>query len=315
MPPKKGNKRQAKNGDAAASKRQKKETATEEGGADDAKASGSISESAILTYLLLDSTLDSISPPEILADGCEDELRYPHSDLPPFCALLSALLLSKPFSHRLGMRAIHQIFAKPYEFTTPKAVLEAGGDDRWQALMDAHTLHKEKTSGQFRELAEMIKEEYPEDYDSAELAQFHKKAGGDVGALKDSVCRIKGFADKTTALFFRRVQLQWPELFPYADTVALDSAKEFGLSGSSAEELLDALKSHLGETPEEELRRKYVRLLDVLIGKKLDKAIEEAKEEIARVGTEDNTSSTTKQEEKEDQVNRDEVETKTTTES
>lgn len=265
----------------------------------------------ILKYLLLDSTLDSISPPEILEPGCAKELRYPHSDLPPFCSLVSALLLSKPFSHRLGMRAIHQLLNDPYNFTTPKSVLEAGGDARWQALMDAHTLHKDKTSGQLRDLAQLIKDEHPEDYDNSDLKQLHDKAGGSAEKLSEEVCKIKGFAAKTTSLFFRRVQLQWEELFPYADQLALDAAKDVGLQVNDAQELLTLLQEHLGDKVEgESLRRQFVRLLDVLIGKKLDKDVDQVKEQAAELSHGDHEEGAA-----ETKVHKDEVDNKDTTES
>lgn len=265
---------------ADSKKKQKKDDASR-GMNGKTTSTGSDSNADILKHLLLDATLESICPPEILEPDRETDLRYPHSDLSPFCCLISALLLSKPFSHRLGMRAIHQVFSAPYSFITPKAVLETGGDERWQALEDAHTLHKEKTSGQFRDLAQLIKDNYPEDYDNGDLGQFHKAAEGDVDKLSDQVCQIKGFAVKTTALFFRRVQLQWEDLFPYADELALAAARDVGLQVKTANELLDLLQNHVGaEHKGEALRRSYVRPLDVLIGKKLDKDIDQVAKEI-----------------------------------
>lgn len=236
----------------------------------------------ILTYLLLDSTLDSISPDEIVHEK-EECLRYPHSDLAPFCALVSALLLSKPFSHKLGMRAIHQLLNPPYSFTTPKSILDAPDDTIWQALNDAQTLHKQKTASQLRKLAQLMEQTYPEDIASSDMTQFRKAAGGNIETLEKMVCRVNGVATKTATLFFRRVQFHWTELFPYADTLALEAARELGLVADSAQDLLDLLKTHLGhdddDLKQETLRRQYVRLLDVLVSKKLDKDIDNVEQE------------------------------------
>ena len=180
-------------------------------------------ENSIIAYLTSAKALDEISPEEIVGEDKAKDIRYPHSDLSPFACLVSALLLSKPFSHRLGMRAIHTVMNAPYDFTTPKKVADAGGDDRWQALYDAHTLHKEKTSGQLRDLAAFIQESYPEDYDNDKLETFRAKAGGDLKKLEKQTSEIKGFAAKTAQLFFRRVQLHWDELFPFADDLALEA--------------------------------------------------------------------------------------------
>ncbi|BFZ53508.1 hypothetical protein PYCC9005_000533 [Savitreella phatthalungensis] len=240
----------------------------------------------ILKYLADPAMLDEISPEEVLGSGKDKDIRYPHSDLPPFLALVSALLLSKPFSHRLGMRAIYTLFNEPYGFTTPKKIADAGGDERWQALMDAHTLHKEKTSGQLRDLAKYIEENFPEDYDNDKLEQFRKKADKSRDNLMKQACAIKGFAEKTSALFFRRAQLDWPdELFPFADELALEAAREIGLSdkaSDSAEGLSTALHEAVGgDQSSREFRRTYINVLEVLIGKKLDKDIDGAKEAIS----------------------------------
>lgn len=312
-----------KSKDAARTKKQKQKSSSEEVAKtedDSAKetTTGSTGSSSgdILNYLLLDATLDAISPPEVLGAKHESDLRYPHSDLSPFCSLVSALLLSKPFSHRLGMRAIHTVLNAPYSFTTPRAVLDAGSDSRWQALMDAHTLHKEKSSGQLRDLSELIKAEYGDDFENGELAQFRAKADGDVAALQAQVCQIKGFAEKTCSLFFRRVQLQWTELFPYADDLAIDAAKEMGLEVSSARDLLGLVRTHLGNVEGEELRRKFIRVLEVLIGKKLDKDIGRAKDQVAELdGAESKGEKAVepKKESKEEIVDEHEVKGKETT--
>lgn len=243
----------------------------------------SSSDAAIIEYLTSATALDEISPEEILGKDKEKDTRYPQSDLSPFGCLISALLLSKPFSHRLGMRAIHTVLNDPYSFTTPKKVADAGGDDRWQALMDAHTLHKEKTSGQLRDLAAYIKESYADDYDSAELEQFRSAAGGDVQKLEKQCVEIKGFGAKTAQLFFRRVQLHWDELFPYADDLALEAAREIGLSScKTGQDLADAIHSVVGgDEKSKDFRRTYINAMEVLIGKKLDKDIDQTKSDIA----------------------------------
>lgn len=88
--------------------------------------------------------------------GEAGHLSYPNSDLTAFQNLLCAILLSKPISHRLGLRSIETLLNKPYLFRTAQDLIDAGNEGRRAALWEARTQHKEKTAVQLGSLAEGI---------------------------------------------------------------------------------------------------------------------------------------------------------------
>ena len=199
----------------------------------------------VIQYLLSDDAMSAVSLPkdELLDDG----ISFPLSEMSHFQCLLACLLLSKPFSHRLGMRAINVLSAKPYQFTTPKAITSAGHDKVREALEAAHTLHKDKTTGQLMELAEVDED-------------FSK--GKSMDELRAFVEGLNGFAEKTTDIFFRLVQFDGP----FLDSAASEAAEELGLPSDAT-----ALRE-LVSTDEE-----FRRVANVLVLVKLDKRIEEVK--------------------------------------
>lgn len=242
-------------------------------------------------------------------DGKVDP-QYPASlDLTPFQTLLCSALLSKPISHRLGLRAITTLFSPPYSYTTPSKLEEAGFEGRRAALWDARTQHKEKTATQLGDIVsgvrDMCKDDEQDDdvqalgavVRAAEEAAKGKEAASVEArtAAKEAVFKtlsegIKGVGSGACDIFLRRIQHQWPSVFPYIDARTLGYAVDLGLlegdgEGESDEELFkqaDALSSHLrkaskGDAKPEQHRKDFVRLLDVLVGLGLEKRIDDAK--------------------------------------
>lgn len=82
---------------------------------------------------------------------------------------------------------------------------------------------------------------------------------------------IKGVGPTGTGIFLRRVQIDWPEVFPFADDRVLGHAVELGLveEGQGAEELSKVV----GGSKED-----FVRVLDVLLGLALEKQLDKAQE-------------------------------------
>ncbi|KXH67673.1 hypothetical protein CSAL01_08707 [Colletotrichum salicis] len=229
-------------------------------------------------------------------DNDDDEaprLTYPDSTLTPFQNLVAALLLSKPVSHRLGLRAINTLLNPPFGLRTPRDLDEAGFEGRRKVMWEARTQHKEKTAVQLGDLVEGVrkichggggdddeseqeKENGEEDEGAVEkmtaLREMVKGMEAEEGQKKvEKVLTdgIKGVGPTGAGIFLRRVQEEWEEMFPYADTRALEAAVEFGViqEGDGAKELADAVEGDRG---------KFVRMLDVLVGIQLEKKVEEA---------------------------------------
>jgi hypothetical protein len=209
----------------------------------------------------------------------EGVLRYPHSHLTPFQNLIAACLLSKPISHKLGLRTIQTLLNPPFGLRTLTDLDEAGYEGRRKVMWEARTQHKEKTAGQLGDVCEGVKELCGDGAEEEELSELQgvrdqvKGMNPDEAAKKvtELLTRIKGIGPGVAAIFLRRVQGDWEEVFPYVDDRSVKAAKEFGLieDGEGAEEL----KAKVGGD-----KTQFVRLLDVLVGLDLEKAIDKAKE-------------------------------------
>lgn len=176
-----------------------------------------------------------------------DTPQYPHHlHLTPFQTLLASLLLSKPISHRLGLRAIKTLFSPPYSYTTPSALEAAGTEGRRAALWDARTQHKEKTAEQLGWVVDGVGEmceDTEEDRESLgvvkqEAERLAKEEQGDsiakrkaarMGITASLVEGIKGVGPGVVSIFLRRIQNQWECVFPFADERTLRYAEELGL--------------------------------------------------------------------------------------
>ncbi|KAK1526941.1 uncharacterized protein CCOS01_07203 [Colletotrichum costaricense] len=219
------------------------------------------------------------------SDDKGPRLTYPDSTLTPFQNLVAALLLSKPISHRLGLRTINTLLNPPFGLRTPRDLDEAGFEGRRKVMWEARTQHKEKTAVQLGDLVEGVRKICGGDGDGGE----GKEDEGDVEkmtALREMVKGmkteeaqrkvekvltdgIKGVGPTGAGIFLRRVQEEWEEVFPYADQRALEAAVKFGViqEGDGAKELADVVEGDRG---------KFVRMLDVLVGIQLEKKMDEA---------------------------------------
>ncbi|KAI3528049.1 hypothetical protein CSPX01_16497 [Colletotrichum filicis] len=228
-------------------------------------------------------------------DGEGPRLTYPDSTLTPFQNLVAALLLSKPISHRLGLRTINTLLNPPFGLRTSRDLDEAGFEGRRKVMWEARTQHKEKTAVQLGDLVEGVRKICGGGGDDDEKEGGKKEDGKDeedegdiekMTALREIVKGmkgeeaqkkveevltdgIKGVGPTGAGIFLRRVQEEWEEVFPYADKRALEAAVEFGIIKESdgARELAEVNEGDRG---------KFVRMLDVLVGIQLEKKMEEA---------------------------------------
>ncbi|WRT65685.1 uncharacterized protein IL334_002630 [Kwoniella shivajii] len=195
-------------------------------------------------------------------------IRYPHSPMTPFQTLVCCLILSKPLSHKLGIRTISTLLNPPYNFGEFSVLEEADETRCLEALWKARTQHKEKTAVQFGDLVDGVRGlngEGEEDslngikraIEGLPVDQAQKRVG-------DMLRSIKYIGPVGVGIFLRRIQGQWKEVFPYVDERCLGAAKAIGLIGENegAEEM-GKLAGGDGAN--------LVRLLDTLIGLDLEK--------------------------------------------
>lgn len=176
------------------------------------------------------------------------------------------------------MRTIQTLLNPPFGLRTLKDVDEAGYEGRRKVMWEARTQHKEKTAAQLGDVVDGIRELCGEKDEDKELDHLEglrdqikdlKSATEVQEALVKKLTTIKGIGPGVASIFLRRIQGEWEEVFPYVDEKGLKAARAFGLitDKEGAEDLAEKVGSD---------RRKFVRLLDTLIGIELEKKEEEA---------------------------------------
>ena len=119
-----------------------------------------------------------------LAEKGENYRTYSSQEFSPFEELVCACVLSRPIGHTLGLRSIRTLFNDPYNFNTPKAIVEAGFDEVRGALDNARTQHRQKTAEQLITLAKVVAERFSSGEEDVSMEKVRQDCGMDV----DQVC-------------------------------------------------------------------------------------------------------------------------------
>ena len=212
-----------------------------------------------------------------------DILHYPQDPMTPFQNLICACILSKPLSHKLGLRTIHTLFNQPYSLRTAKALLDAPYEKRKEIMYAAHTQHREKTATQLGDVVQGLEAMFPPSSPKPDLDALEGLRGkleGVTGIEAQDVVRaeltkLRGVGPGVVGVFLRRVQGDWEEVWPYADDRCLGAARIFGLLDD--EEDAEKLGKLVGDG--DEGRQRLVRVLDALIGLELEGKLQDAREE------------------------------------
>ncbi|KAI9713103.1 MAG: hypothetical protein M1820_001088 [Bogoriella megaspora] len=242
------------------------------------------SPSSVLDFLLSSKALESCAPADETEAISKDENLRTYTNgtasLTPFEELVSAVILSRPISHRLGLRSIRTIFNAPYEFTSPKAIRDAGAEKRHQALWDAKTQHKQKTVEELELLAEAFD---TDGQDQVGLDHIREEASQDIEKEREILkSRVKGLGATGLDIFCRRIQWLWPEAYPFVDKRTAASLEKLGLP-SEGERLRNALeevwaeaKGNVEGKDEDEAKRKaFVIILERATGAELESKTDE----------------------------------------
>ncbi len=145
-----------------------------------------VDQTRMLQYLISPAAIDLCRPKDEIEDIAKrgSNLKtYSDLDLTPFEELVCAVVLSRPISHRLGVRTIRTIFNEPYNFSTPRAIRDAGEEKRHQALWDARTQHKDKTARELGGLADVVVERLADSEDDPSLEKVRTEAKYDVNKV------------------------------------------------------------------------------------------------------------------------------------
>ncbi|MCJ1236622.1 hypothetical protein MMC14_004604 [Varicellaria rhodocarpa] len=245
----------------------------------------------ILQLLLSPSSLSFCRPSDEVADleaRGSDLVTYSSSSFTPFEELACAVILSRPISHTLGLRSIRTLFNKPYELRSPRAMREAGAEGRRKALDQARTQHRQKTAEELGNLADVVVETIGDGDEDVNLERVRRDAGENVNKerelLKNS---IKGLGKTGLDIFFRRIQGEWKEVYPFVDQKTLGALKKLGLpdDAEGLRNLLDENWKNLtivdiaAEDDQGKRRKAFARILERAIGADLEKNIDKIKAE------------------------------------
>lgn len=179
-----------------------------------------------------------------------------------FGMLLFALLASARIGHAIAFRATRVLLERGW--TTPQKMAAATWEQRRQALCDAgYARYDERTSTMLGQTSQMTIARYHGDQ-----RKLREAAEADPARDRKLLKEFKGIGDVGVDIFFREVQLAWPELYPFADKKALASAKALGLPPDT--KALDDLVSR---------RRDFARLVTALVRVQLERKHDEIRAE------------------------------------
>ena len=140
-----------------------------------------------INYLLSPDASNLCRPKDEAAQVAEkgDNYRtYSSHEFSPFEELLCACVLSRPISHALGLRSIRTLLNDPHNYTTPKAIIDAGFDQVRGALDEARTQHRQKTAEQLITLASVVAEKFSEGDKDVSMEKIRQDSNKDI----DQVC-------------------------------------------------------------------------------------------------------------------------------
>jgi endonuclease III len=140
-----------------------------------------------------------------------------------FCLLTAALLFSARIGHTIALKSARILFERGW--TTPEKLARTTWQQRVAALDEGgYVRYDERTSAMLGQTAEMLIERY-----GGDLRKVREAAAHDPARERKLLKEFKGIGDVGVNIFFREVQLVWPELFPFADERILANAKNLGL--------------------------------------------------------------------------------------
>lgn len=246
------------------------------------------SKSQLLQYMLSQPCADLTRPEDEEEDlkSRGDIRTYSNAPLNPFEELLCAVILSKPISHRLGLRTIRTVLNSPYNFNGAKALKDAGDEKRLKSVYDARTQHKDKTAAQMGIIADAVLQNFTasDDKEGTQLGKLLADSDDDMdkasAALKE---HIKGLGTTGLEIFFRRVQWLWTGAYPNIDGRTADGLRMLGLP-QDGQELVDLINTNwkdvknsdlAGKDEGERKRRAFVLILERATGAQLEHKIDD----------------------------------------
>jgi thermostable 8-oxoguanine DNA glycosylase len=137
--------------------------------------------------------------------------------------LCAALLFSARISNRIAMEAARAL--TKHGWTSARKMAAATWKERTVVLNRAgYARYDEKTSRMLADTSKLLLDRYKGD-----LRKLREEAKRDSRRERNLIKECKGIGEVGASIFFREVQVVWPEQAPFADKVALRSAGKLGL--------------------------------------------------------------------------------------
>lgn len=176
-----------------------------------------------------------------------------------FCLLVASLLLSARIGHESAMKSARVLFDRGW--TTPGKMIKSTWGQRVKALDEGgYVRYDERTSTMLAETAQTVLDKYKGDLRNLRGRARAERRGPDPALERQLLMEFKGIGEVGASIFLREVQLVWPEVYPFADSKILETAKNVGLPAEPAK--LNELVHR---------KRDFVRLVDALITVRLNR--------------------------------------------
>jgi hypothetical protein len=146
---------------------------------------------------------------------------------PLFRLLCAAALMSTRNATPISVEASRTFLA--HGWRTAAKLFESTWEERVRALGEAgHTRDRERTATMLGDMVDLLCQRY-----GGDLRRLRDEAGRDPEAERRLLKDFKGLGDEGVDIFFREVQVAWPELAPFADRRARDAAGRLGLPAAA----------------------------------------------------------------------------------
>lgn len=152
---------------------------------------------------------------------------------PLFELLVASILMSARIGSRIAVDAARTIL-RDRGWSTAEDLAATSWEQRVDALNEAnYTRYQESTATMLGDTAELLRDRY-----GGDLRRLRDEAERDPARMRELLEEFKGLGDVGVDIFFREVQAEWGELYPFADDRVRGAAGDLGLP-TSADGLAD----------------------------------------------------------------------------
>jgi hypothetical protein len=114
-------------------------------------------------------------------------------------------------------------------WTSARKMAASTWEERTHVLNGAgYARYDESTSAKLGEAADLLLDRYDGD-----LRRLREEAGRDAGNEHRLIQQFKAIGPVCADIFCREIQAAWPELYPFVDAVALDTARQLKISDTA----------------------------------------------------------------------------------